>query len=185
MMLRGYADVFERQAFAAAFPTLGADERDWLYEARRRHKQTAVFLHELGHNLGVSHERDPETIMNATYSNNSASFSDEARAIMLRTLEQRLGGRSDASAKMATVTADDHPTLVLTVAVTGEASLGGKVLDGPALDELFHVAAASDRDTEIVVRIAPHAPTAAVVKVLDRAKAAGLTRTSVSAGAPP
>src|SRR5262249_42029430 len=46
VVLRGYSDVAERKMFDAALPDLEASEREELYDARRRHKQAVILLHE-------------------------------------------------------------------------------------------------------------------------------------------
>jgi hypothetical protein len=182
LMLRGYADVYERKVLDASLPKLHSDEREALYAARRRHKTAAVLLHELGHNLGAPHEEDPDTIMNAMYSDRESSFSDRAREIMQRTLEMR--GHPERRTAIAEVAAVKRPTLVLALAASGEIAADGKILDDTALGELLAATARADKETEVVVQIAPHVPHEAVIKLLDRAKAAGLSRMSISAGGP-
>jgi tetratricopeptide (TPR) repeat protein len=90
IVLRGYSDLAERKAFARAFPDLSAAERDEVHDARRRHKQTVVLVHELAHTLGALHETDPDWIMAATYSPKQASFGDRNRELMLIGLADRL-----------------------------------------------------------------------------------------------
>ncbi|HEX5059564.1 MAG TPA: matrixin family metalloprotease [Kofleriaceae bacterium] len=95
MMLRGYADLVERKAFAESFPDLSRDEREKAHDARRRHKVTALLLHELGHNLGAPHDATEDTLMSPTYSRNAAAFSAEAHATIQHTLDHRLGRSAD------------------------------------------------------------------------------------------
>lgn len=95
MMLRGYADLVERNAFKDAFPDLSRDERERAHDARRRHKVAALLLHELGHNLGAPHESADDTLMSPNYSRTAAAFSAEAHATIQRTLDQRLGRSAD------------------------------------------------------------------------------------------
>lgn len=177
IMLRGYADGSERQAFDRAFKELTPKDRDYLYMSRRRHKTTAVLLHELGHNLGVTHEALPDTIMNATYSHKASSFTPEARDTMLATTDQRLQ-RAPTMRVKATTTA--HPTLIVRVDAAGRPSIGGNVIDEATLDELLRMSAADDRDTEVVVKAAKNAPQASVRLVLEHAKAAGLHRMAIA-----
>ena len=90
LVVRGHADLEERQAFERAFPSIGHDEQESVLEARRRHKTVTVLLHELAHSLGALHETDPGGVMNASYSHQAASISDRNRELMLITLEDRL-----------------------------------------------------------------------------------------------
>jgi len=90
LVVRGHADLEERQAFERAFPSIGRDEQEAVLEARRRHKTVTVLLHELAHSLGALHETEPGWVMNATYSHQAASISDRNRELMLITLEDRL-----------------------------------------------------------------------------------------------
>jgi hypothetical protein len=101
IMLRGYADVEERKAFARAFPDLDASERDEVLDARRRHKQTVLFVHEVGHTLGAIHETDEAWIMAPIYKPVQASISDRNRDLMLLALEDRLKPKDQRDA-MAT-----------------------------------------------------------------------------------
>lgn len=180
MVVRGYADLAERTVFERAFPKIAGDERNAVLEARRRHKTTAVLLHELGHNLGAPHEPEAETIMSATYSDHSAAFSAHSRDLMMATLAGRLG-RSTARPPSE----PRHPTVVVTVTTSGEAQVGGRTIDDATLDELLRLSFADNPETEVVVKADRSAPHGVVVKVLDLAKAAGLHRLSIDAGAGP
>ena len=90
LMVRGHADLEERQAFERAFPSIGRDEQETVLEARRRHKTVTVLLHELAHSLGALHETESGWVMNASYSHQAASISDRNRELMLIVLEDRL-----------------------------------------------------------------------------------------------
>jgi biopolymer transport protein ExbD len=181
LVMRGYADIFERKAFDVMFPDLQAEERDALHRARRRHKSAAILLHELGHNLGVSHEQLADTIMNARYSDKSASFTPEARDTMLATVDQRLARKR---IQKRAPPAEAHPTLEVGVDANGRASIGGNTIDDATLDELLKMSFADDRNTQVLVKAAPGAPHSAVVKILDRAKAAGLQKLSIGTTTP-
>lgn len=186
MILRGHADAEERKAFEAAFTELRAEERDLLYQSRRRHKTTALLLHELGHNLGAEHVRDRDTLMHESYSERASGFDPHSHRVILATLDQRLHRDSAPEAAPAarntggTATAGSHPRMVVAVDDAGKYLIGGRVLDGATLDELLHMCFTDDPDTEIVVQAARHAPRTAVTDVFDRAKAAGLKRLSVA-----
>jgi biopolymer transport protein ExbD len=183
MMLRGYADGAERAAFERAFRDLRPDERAALIEARRRHKTAALLLHELGHNLGAPHEDDPDAIMNSMYSHHAARFSARSRALIVANLDERLGRKSTPLALPAATAR--HPKLLIGVSASGEAVVGGRPVDDATLDELLRDGVADDRDTELVVKASKAAPYAAVVKLLDRAKAAGIARVTLEAGDDP
>ncbi|HEY3803900.1 MAG TPA: biopolymer transporter ExbD [Kofleriaceae bacterium] len=175
VMLRGYADLQERETFARAFPDLSADERDAALEARRRHKTTVVLLHELAHNLGADHDPDPDTIMNATYSDHAVAFSDRARDAMLQTIDERL--HPQASPPPAALPAPRELHHQLTIQLRDD----GTVPDTASLDDRLRDAASHDPDTEVVIQAGKHAPYAAVVKLIDRARAAGLHQIGLEA----
>lgn len=120
LVLRGYADVEERKRFAKAFPDLDAAEREEVHDARRRHKQAVLLIHELAHTLGAIHETDPAWIMNGGYRPEQASISDRNRELMLIALADRL---RPESARDPLATAE----LILT-AVEG-ADWGGWIAD--------------------------------------------------------
>jgi len=94
VVLRGYADLEERKAFARVFRDIGQQEREGVLEARRRHKTTCVLIHELAHSLGALHELERDWVMHASYSHHAAQISDRNRELMLITLEDRLKPRS-------------------------------------------------------------------------------------------
>jgi hypothetical protein len=181
MMLRDYADREEAQIFDRAFPKIDADERKVVHEARRRHKTTSLFLHELGHNLGAPHE-ETETIMNPTYSDKAAGFSERSRDLMRANIDMRLGREPRP---IATVATKKHPTLILGMTRDGQATLGGQQLDTETVDELFRRSLADDRETEVIVNVVVGTPNDAMVRLIDRAKAAGFRRVSIGAAASP
>lgn len=177
MVLRGYADVHERRVFEQMFRDLSADAREQLYVTRRRHKTATVLLHELGHNLGLQHDPATDTIMSDKYSSQASSFSDGARGLMMATLDQRLGRKT-----LAQTAASAHPSLVILINDAGEKLVGGRPVDDATLDELLRLSAADDANTEVVVRATHKVPRDSVRTVMDRAKAAGLTKMSLAVG---
>jgi hypothetical protein len=90
LVLRGHADLEERKVFERAFPSLDAEERDEVLEARRRHKTATVLVHELAHAMGALHDNDAGGVMDAAYTDHAASIGDRNRELMLITLEDRL-----------------------------------------------------------------------------------------------
>jgi hypothetical protein len=92
LALRAMNDAREREAIEIELSRLAADEREALYQTRKRHKATAVFLHEIGHNLGLIHETDASSIMNPRYDKSMTAFSPASASIMRLTLEHRAEG---------------------------------------------------------------------------------------------
>ncbi|NVB77932.1 MAG: matrixin family metalloprotease [Kofleriaceae bacterium] len=176
LMMRGYADIDERAAFGRAFPDLSTTERDNALHARRMHKNATILLHELGHNLGVSHEHGNDALMAPNYSEHVVGFSPEAHAMMMDMLDQRLGRGSFAGAPRpvpAAVVAKAHTKVH--VHVSAKTFLfEGIERDLDELIVLFGVQAADDADTEVVISKDKGVPQARVTEVIDRAKQAGL-----------
>jgi biopolymer transport protein ExbD len=175
VVLRGYHDLEERKAFARGLRELTAEERESVLVARRAHKTAALLLHELGHNLGAAHEDEPGSIMSAMYSDRASTFSELSRAVMLATLDARLG-RPHA---VATASPPAHHLSVVVANTPAGITVGGDAVDDAGLDVVFAAAAAADADAELTVRSSPHLPYATVVKIVDRAKAAGLHRVTI------
>jgi biopolymer transport protein ExbD len=195
MVLRGYADQEERKVYADVFADLTSEERELALTARRDHKTAIVLLHEIGHNLGIDHEPDEDTIMSARYSHRAGRFSASARAVILRTIEHRLGRTSSQPADAPPGThaaavpvpptatpesprpaAERQPAVVIHVTRTGATLVAGKRLDADALDKLLQATFALDPETPIVIKEDRKVPVGAVGKVIDRAKAIGLTK---------
>lgn len=93
MVVRGYADLPERKMFSAAFPDTSDADREQVHQARRRHKQTVILLHELGHTLGAPHETDSAWLMHGTYDAHMVTLSEASRELMRITLETWLDPR--------------------------------------------------------------------------------------------
>ena len=171
MVIRGYSDLEERQAFERAFPDLEATERQATLEAMRRHKTAAVLLHELGHSLGVGHDAETETLMHGGYSRLATSYSASALATMTEGIEERASTGAPKKPKKPTV------TLLVFVSEDGDVIYNGNLLAGAALSELLR----ENRDADIQVRHAKGAPAAALTKLVERAKQACVTHISVGA----
>jgi biopolymer transport protein ExbD len=179
MMLRGYADVEEREIFERYFKKLSAGERERLYSARRRHKGAALLLHELGHNLGAPHSVAADTLMYPIYSDKSAAFDPDSRAIMLARADRQFSRTPKEAVPAAVNTAVKHAVFAVKVSATGEVENGGMVLSDAMLDSLLKMSFEDDHDTSVVVKAARGAPHDVVVHVLDRAKAAGLSHLAI------
>ncbi|MBV8755669.1 MAG: matrixin family metalloprotease [Deltaproteobacteria bacterium] len=180
MVMRGYADVFERQMFDRAFKELTADEREAMYFARRKHKTAAVLLHELGHTYGALHTDVSDSIMSPMYSDRSSAFDGKSRDAIRATLDQRLGRAAifTAGAAPASHAPVAHATVVIVVDAKGTAMIGGKPLDNQALGELLKLSYDDDHDTEIDVHAAKHTPQARIIEILDVARGVGLVKAS-------
>ena len=151
-----------------------------MYQARRRHKTTSTLLHELGHNLGAPHTTEPDTIMDAIYSDHAASFDPHSRERILATLDARLHRARAAPAKP-----EAHPTLSIRVTESAQLVVGGNVIDLATLDELLELSFKDDADTAVLVKASSKAPHDAIMGVLEHAKAAGLRRMAIAADDPP
>jgi biopolymer transport protein ExbD len=190
LVVRGYADLEERKGFEARFTELRAEERDLLYQSRRRHKTTAILLHELAHNLGAAHVADEATLMNALYSERAAAFDAHSRDVILAAL--------DARVRPARAPAADHPAVAVVAAAhtpepahhaklfvriddAGRRFIAGQLVDTDTLDDLLRMSQRDDPDTEIVIKATARAPRPAIVDLLDHAKTAGLARYSFAA----
>ena len=90
IVVRGYDDDAQRAAFHKQFPDVPLKEAGDALDARRRHKQTCLLLHQLGHTLGAIHETDPSWIIHATYDPQQATISERNKELMQLALEDRL-----------------------------------------------------------------------------------------------
>jgi biopolymer transport protein ExbD len=189
LALRGYADLEERKMYANAFPDLRAEERELALVQLRHHKSAVVLLHELGHVLGVEHETDATSIMNAAYSNHATAFSAQARAIMLRSIDQRLQRKQEGASEPPPVASQPakpegpprpavahHAPVVIRVTKKAVTMVDGKRLTADALDALLKAVFAEDPQTTIVISEDRNVPTGVVGGLIDRVKAIGLTK---------
>jgi hypothetical protein len=181
MVMRGYSNVEERRAFAAAFPDLSPDERENAHASRRIHKTTAVFLHELGHSLGVHHEAASDTIMNAQYSHRAATFTPESRSRMQAMLDYRLGRATEApalaleGAREAATKPQAHGRMLVRI-VKDSYLIDGRSYDESEIDIVFSTQASIDNEIEVVIERDKHVVREAVTATVERAKAHGLKR---------
>jgi hypothetical protein len=173
MVLRGYADLEERQTFDRVFTELRSDERELIYQSRRRHKTTGVLLHELGHNLGAEHVDEEDTLMHAAYSEHAAKFDPHSRELILASFDRRLRrgqAASVAPAPAAPGLAKAQPHLVIDLDPTGKVSTNGNLLDDAHLDTLF---AALDKSSDVTIRYSKGTPREARDAIVGRAQATG------------
>jgi hypothetical protein len=87
--VRSMDDDAELRALHESFDKLDATERSNLYAERKRHKETAVLLHEIAHTLGALHTRAPDDLMNPTYDASMISFAAPNIALMHYSLDER------------------------------------------------------------------------------------------------
>ncbi len=168
LIVRGYADL---------------EERERSREAWRHHKTAVVLLHEIGHAFGAGHDIGEDTIMSASYSHRADAFSPQAREVMLRSIERRLGRASSTGTWREPPVAPGPPPrasgstspLVLHLTPSGDLELDGKALDQYDVDYRLEDAAAQDPNAEVIIRRSREAPRAALVKIVERAMAIGLT----------
>jgi len=180
MVLRGYADLEERKLFDQVFTELRPEERELLYQARRRHKTTGVLLHELGHNLGAEHVPDEDTLMHEAYSAHAAQFDPHSREVILAGFDRWLHRGQPVAADPAFAATAPAPAeqpfaratthLVIDLDATGKARANGTSLDDARLDALF---AGPDRPGDVLVRYRKDTPPEARNAVIGRAQAAG------------
>jgi len=70
-------------------------------------------------------------------------------------------------------------SLVLLIPVQGEIVVGGQTVVDKDLDNLFRAAFTRDKNTQVVLQADKGVPHGRVVNVMERAKAAGLTRLAI------
>jgi hypothetical protein len=95
LLLRGMDDEQEFRALEESFKLLSPDERQKIYADRKAHKEVVVFLHEWGHSAGLLHEEDGAMIMNPSYDERQAAFSDFDKEALALVIDRRLGRRSE------------------------------------------------------------------------------------------
>jgi len=85
LVMRDMDSYHERQSIAELDTLDDRAQRD-LYRGRRRHKETTILLHELGHTLGAMHMDSELAFMNPGYSNRMRVFADGNLTLMRRVL---------------------------------------------------------------------------------------------------
>jgi predicted Zn-dependent protease len=88
LVLRGMNDSDEYQNLVQTLSGLGSDDRERLYEARLRHKELVIFLHELGHLFGAIHLQDTESFLNDPYNDHMRYFGDPTLKIVGLVLDE-------------------------------------------------------------------------------------------------
>jgi biopolymer transport protein ExbD len=70
-------------------------------------------------------------------------------------------------------------SLVLVIPLSGDVSVGGKVLHDDQLDAVFHAAFQKDKATQVVLKADRGVAHGRVVNIMERAKQAGLTHLAI------
>jgi biopolymer transport protein ExbD len=70
-------------------------------------------------------------------------------------------------------------SLVLIIPISGDVSVGGKIMKDDQLDAVFHAAFQRDKTTQVVLKADRGVAHGRVVNLMERAKQAGLTRLAI------
>ena len=70
-------------------------------------------------------------------------------------------------------------SLVLVIPISGDVSVGGKLMRDDQLDAVFHAAFQKDKKTQVVLKADRGVAHGRVVNIMERAKQAGLTRLAI------
>ena len=70
-------------------------------------------------------------------------------------------------------------SLVLIIPISGEVSVGGKLMKDDQLDAVFHAAFQKDKGTQVVLKADRGVAHGRVVNIMERAKQAGLTHLAI------
>ena len=89
VVLRAPSTAEHHDALEASYGELSDDERRAIQKGAKRHRAAVVFLHEIGHTLGLVHERSARSIMFHQYGPRATSFSPESAAVMKVALDSR------------------------------------------------------------------------------------------------
>ncbi|NTX17821.1 hypothetical protein HUA76_44375 [Myxococcus sp. CA056] len=103
-VLREMGNPEEVRAMMEALIHLPADEQQTLYQQRKAHKETSVFLHEWAHTLGAFHVRSSHWMMFPSYAPNQAAFASQTLALLATSLRHASAGRRDDEAARAWAT---------------------------------------------------------------------------------
>jgi len=73
----------------------------------------------------------------------------------------------------------NQQSLVLIIPISGEVSVGGKIMRDDQLDAVFHAAFQRDKATQVVLKADRGVAHGRVVNIMERAKQAGLTHLAI------
>jgi hypothetical protein len=100
----------EVDAVNRAFDELSEEERTRIRRARRRHREVAILLHEMGHALGAQHDTEHGSLMYPAYERTMSTFGPAALASMRATLAKRSAAPAPAPDAHAIAPAPDAPS---------------------------------------------------------------------------
>ncbi|WP_394830775.1 matrixin family metalloprotease [Pendulispora rubella] len=89
LVVRAAGELEEHKAIEHNFDQLKEEDRAQLVRARKRHRTTAVFLHEMGHILGAPHVRDAKSFMVPEYDARMEAYDEASMLRMRASLEHR------------------------------------------------------------------------------------------------
>jgi hypothetical protein len=89
IIVRAPSSAEKHDAVESSYSELSNDERRAIQKGITRHRAAVTFLHEVGHTLGLVHERSARSIMFREYSARASSFGPESIAVMRVGLEHR------------------------------------------------------------------------------------------------
>jgi hypothetical protein len=185
LVIRGYADRHEREVFDHVFHDLPQEQRESLYQARRRHKTTTLLLHELGHNFGAPHQEVSSSLMNPMYSDHWAAFDNTSRETIRAGLDARLHRAGPAPPTVAAVSSGPatpavQADVVVLVDRLNRWSVGGNVINSTTLEGMFELTFRDDPGAAVVIKLEPGASPGAAKIAADIAKKTGLTRVTIT-----
>lgn len=93
LAVRAMYDQAEARDLERTLDRFSERERWELLEARIRHKELAVFLHELGHAFGALHTPKGECFMGVAYDPKTIRFAEPSARLIELSLAERLGAR--------------------------------------------------------------------------------------------
>jgi tetratricopeptide (TPR) repeat protein len=105
VVIRGLNDTKEIAVLGAALSQLSNESRQRLWSIRKKHKETVVFLHELGHALGALHVSEPRGLLTPGYDTGIARFTPANARLMRIVAGFRLAGARDRGRELEAIRA--------------------------------------------------------------------------------
>ena len=93
--------------------------------------------------------------------------------------EKRSGLKVNLPSGQAQEIDPSKASLVIVIPLTGDVDVGGKRIADTEIDNLFRAAFARDKNTQVVLKADKGVQHGRVVNIMERAKAAGLTRLAI------
>ncbi len=106
-VLRGMDDAIEFDALTGGYSMISREELTALYTARKRHKESALLIHEWGHTLGAFHVLAVDDYMHPSYSEDQRGFSVENAALVRLGLEHADRDTSDGQRRWLQAVVDE------------------------------------------------------------------------------